>query len=481
MLGIINHLILPDLDCRTLVRNHFCHLLAGRKLHANLKVDYDEDSTSSDDNCIEGEAVLNCFFHVMQPFSQRKSYVKKIKNKSFAAPKGTAYGHVSNIARTKSIEQRQTVTQLYLRDWRENRGEVDAADHLEKEYCKFPKWNWNYACSGEVGVYPSNCPNESFNRHGIKSVAADCSKNASLASFLVHTAPRLLQEDANSRNDACTIEIPRTPSKFAVGITGFLRDGIDVVELGRDEFGNASSWLVNAGHRIGIPIDQRRVRLVLAALDGDKQPFEQELLQQKLHAGPEQIANKMVRATESVCHLQWRQGNIVGDCEDCYKHLGYSCPGAIYLRSKHGLLVSKLELLRKTSANARGDAAKASARGNTRQLYQSGLRTKSTKRRCLTKMLQTFDAYLGTLNHGQLARLVTYLRLFRVEEKGKDPIQDLTTMQLLDSLVSFYDNPTGYRAMILGGKGKATTYAVVKQIASNMKKASMPEKENNKE
>ncbi|CAB9501349.1 hypothetical protein SEMRO_106_G053500.1 [Seminavis robusta] len=185
----------------------------------------------------------------MQAFSKKSSYVKKMKSKSFAAPKGIAYRQVASIGHTKTIDQRRTVTRLYLQYWR-SRGETDAADHIEKEYCSHPRWNWNYACTGEVGVYPSNCPNESFNKHGIKSVAADCSKNASLSAFLVHTAPRLLQEDAHTRGDPCTIEIPRTVSMFAVAASGFLRDGIDIVELGKDAHGNPSSWLVNIGYKM---------------------------------------------------------------------------------------------------------------------------------------------------------------------------------------------------------------------------------------
>ncbi|CAB9528904.1 hypothetical protein SEMRO_2349_G324370.1 [Seminavis robusta] len=388
-------------------------------------------SNDSDDDCIHDEAVLNCYFHVTHAFATKRSYVSKMKNKQFAAPKGTAYRHVSNIASTKTMEQRRVVTDLYLEDWREHRGEAKAADHLENEYCTYPRYNWNYACAGEVGVYPSNCPNESFNRHGIKSIATDCSKNASLAAFLVHIAPRLLEEDSNSRSDPCTIEIPRCASIFAVGVTGFLKEGIDVVKLGEDEYGNASSWLCNLRHKIGVPIDERRIRLVRASLDGDKRPFEKELSSIGL-CFPEQVADSMVKMTST------------------------------------------------TSANARGDVAKASGRGNIRKLYQGGL-PKNTKRRCLSKMIESFDAYLGTMNHQQLTRLFLYLRLFRVDQTGTDPMKGQTTQTLLDTLVSFSDNPTGYRAMLLARPREQTTFGVVKTIATKMHTASVPpEKENNK-
>ncbi|CAB9522217.1 hypothetical protein SEMRO_1279_G258820.1 [Seminavis robusta] len=389
-------------------------------------------SVDSDDDCIQDEAVLNCYFHVVHAFANKRSYVAKMNDKSFAAPKGTAYRHVSNIASTKTIEQRRAVTALYLQDWRENRGEKKAADHLEQEYCLYPKYNWNYACTGEIGVYPSNCPNESFNRHGIKSIAADCSKNASLSAFLVHTAPRLLEEDANTRSDPCTIEIPRTASMFAVAATGFLKEGVDIVQLGVDEYGRPSSWLCNLKHKVGVPIDKRRIRMINAALDGDERPFKTELAAIGLDL-PDCVANAMVRMTNTVCHLQWKQGNIVGDCENCVKHLGYSCPGAIWLRSRHNLLNCSLLTLRKTSANARGDAAKACGRGNTKRMYEGGL-PKTSKRRCLSKMLESFDAYLGTLNHQQMTKLVVYFRLFHNNNNGMDPMKGMTTQCLLDTM-----------------------------------------------
>ncbi|CAB9525843.1 hypothetical protein SEMRO_1736_G294380.1 [Seminavis robusta] len=430
-----------------------------------------EHTGSDDDDCIQGEAVLNCFFHVVHAFAQKKSYVKKIKNKDFGAPKGTAYRHVVNIASTKTVEQRQTITELYLQDWSKNRGEKAAADHLRKEYCCFPKWNWNYACSGEVGVYPSNCPNESFNRHGIKSVATDCSKNATLASFLVHTAPRLLQEDSHNRSDPCTIEIPKTSSVLAVGLTGFLQDGIDVVELGRDEFGHPASWLANIRYKIGVPIDRSRIRLIQASLDGDQGPFTKKLLEQGKSVREDQVADAMIRTTRTVCHLQWKQGNIVGDCEDCIKHLGYSCPGAIFLRSKHGLLHTTLEVLRKSDANSRGDAAKAVARGNNKRMYESGL-CSSKKRRCKSKMIESFDAYLGTLNGQQLMRLVHYLQLLPRNGEQKQ----FESQTLLDILTSFYDNPMQYRCMLLGVGNQNNHYSVVRSIAGKMNQAA---KENN--
>ncbi|CAB9502614.1 hypothetical protein SEMRO_141_G065910.1 [Seminavis robusta] len=445
-----------------------------------------EDTTSvnSDDDCLQGEAVLNCFFHVVQAFAQKKGYAKKIKDKSFAAAKtdgrvdkNTAYSHVCNIAKSKTVEQRQKLTELYLNDWR-LRGEDAAADHFEKEYCHHPRWNWNYYCSGEVGVYPSNCPNESFNRHGIKGICADCPKNASLCSFLVHTATKLLKEDAFSRGDPCTIEIPRSCSVIAVGLCGFLQESVDLVELGTDEQGRPASWLANFRFKIGCPLDSRRLDLVRASLDGDIRPFIKKISDGYFDPPPAQLADDMILATSTVCHLQRKGGNIVGDCEDCVKHLGYSCPGAIYLRSKHNLLDASLETLRKTSANARGAVSKASARGSTRKMYQSGL--SSHKRRCVPKMLETLEAYLESLSRPQMIRLIGYLHLFPYKTTLADWVKEKEVKDLLDVLVSFHDNPTRYRQMQASNllSTSKSSFEVVKKLASNIKEAPVASNEN---
>ncbi|CAB9521365.1 hypothetical protein SEMRO_1188_G250620.1 [Seminavis robusta] len=358
------------------------------------------DDCNSDDGQLHDEAVLNCFFHVVLPFAKKNSYVKKIVNPEFAITRkerpigsmqGTAYSHVRNIAHTKSVEQRRAVTELYLSSWR-SKGECSAADHFQKEYCTYPTYNWNYSCSGECGVYPSNCPNESFNRHGIKSICADNAKNASLTHFLVHTARSLLREDSHCRGDPCTILIPRTCSTLMVAVTGFVREGVDIIEMGRDAFGNPTGWLGNLHHRIGIPLDSARVRLITAAVDGDARPFQRT----SPNATKDLVADAMVSVTSSVCHLQIKDGSIVGDCDDCMKHLGYNCPCACYLRSKFGMLEKELEALRKTNSTSKGYAVKAECRGSTKRMYQSGL-SKGTKRRCLPKMLESFETYLSTL------------------------------------------------------------------------------------
>ncbi|CAB9514093.1 unknown protein [Seminavis robusta] len=217
-------------------------LLMTQDFQYESEEDNEANDCDSDDGQLHDEAVLNCCFHVIQPFAKKNSYYKKLKNRDFAItrkekPKGslqgTAFSHVSNIAKTKSIEQRRTVTELYMNHWRAI-GEHEAAIHFTKEYCVYPRWNWNYCCSDECGVYPSNCPNESFNRHGIKSVCADNAKNASLTHFLVHTARSLLTDDAHGRSDPCTIVIPDTCSPLMVTVTGFVCEGIDVIEMGRD-------------------------------------------------------------------------------------------------------------------------------------------------------------------------------------------------------------------------------------------------------
>ncbi|CAB9523631.1 hypothetical protein SEMRO_1439_G272760.1 [Seminavis robusta] len=381
---------------------------------------HDSDCESDDGQLVE-EAALNCYFHVVQAFAQKKGYYKKIKSRDFAITrrekprgslKGTAFSHVSNIARTKSIEQRRTVTALYMSNWR-TRGEAAAADHFEKEYCVFPRWNWNYSCSGEGGVYPSNCPNESFNRHGIKSICADCAKNASLTHFLVHTARSLLKDDSHSRSDSATIEFPVTCSRLMVSITGFMREGIDIIEMGGvDGSGRATGWLGNIRHKIGIPLDQHRVRLINAALDGDSRPFL------KMHKGASQdtIADAMVSGT----------------------------------------------------------VVKSQARGSTVHMYQSGLAV-GNKRRCLPKMLESFESFLCTLQYQQLVNVVTYLRLSPFGDDISLYVRAKTEEELVNLLVAFYDNTLSYREMLSKG---TTTYSHVRTIVDRIRVAGSG-KENN--
>ncbi|CAB9523733.1 hypothetical protein SEMRO_1450_G273740.1 [Seminavis robusta] len=440
----------------------------------------DHQDAESDDGQLHEEAALNCYFHVVQAFAKKNSYVGKIKDAAFAANRkdqskrtlqGTAYQHVTNISRTKSIEQRRTVTDLYMASWRE-RGEHNAADHFVKEYCQYPKWNWNYSCSGEVGVYPSNCPNESFNRHGIKSVCADNAKNASLTHFLVHTAKSLLREDANTRGDPCTILVPTTCSPLMVSVTGFVREGIDIIEMGIDETGNATGgWLGNLRHRIGIPLDADRVRMITAAIDGDERHFR------RIYSGTtsDVIADAMVSATNTVCHLQWKDGSIVGDCDDCVKHLGYNCPCACYLRSKFGLLEMHLEGLRKTNSTAHGTVVRAPSRGSTKRMYKSGLSSSNAnKRRCLPQMLDTFESYLATLHSAHLANLVRYLCLIPRGVDATTFVKSNTAEDLLEALTEFYDNSIAYRKML---RGSDTSYTQVRNIVSRIRMA-IPPKEN---
>ncbi|CAB9508171.1 hypothetical protein SEMRO_336_G120320.1 [Seminavis robusta] len=440
---------------------------------------HDDSDDDSDDGQLHQEAVLNCYFHVMQAIGKKTGYAKKIVDPSFAANrkdkphgsmKGTAYWHITGIAMTKTIEQRRVVTDLYMTNWRE-RGEDAAAEHFEKEYCRYPTWNWNYSCSGECGVYPSNCPNESFNRHGIKGVCADCPKNASLPAFLIYTAPRLLRDDAIERSDPCTIEFPKTCSHLMVTITAFLREGMDIIELGCHSTGKPSGWIGNLRHKIGTPLDRRRIRLIQAAMDGDVRPF-QKVHPRGVQVSNEELADSMVSATRSVCHLQWKDGTIVGDCEDCFKHLGYNCPCATYLRSKYDLLLSTLQVQRKTSANSRGTAAKVAARGDTARMYQSGPSRKGGKRRCLPAMLDLVEDYIGTLNHQQLGSAIQYLYLC---PRGRDMnhlVKTSSESELRERLIAFHDNTSRYRQMLLGtSNGNPSAYEHVRALVGRIEKA----------
>lgn len=141
------------------------------------------------------EAALNCCFHVMQNFSDRKSFVGDFVDKSHCDTKngGEAHKHVQLIHCCETVEMRLAVTLLVLRHWRDAWGKELAAKKFEEQCYSFPFWNWSYSSTNEVGVLPSNCPNESLN----KLLKTGTMKNVSLPRSLVQTMPALLQEDAN--------------------------------------------------------------------------------------------------------------------------------------------------------------------------------------------------------------------------------------------------------------------------------------------
>ncbi|CAB9523363.1 hypothetical protein SEMRO_1408_G270100.1 [Seminavis robusta] len=246
------------------------------KWHSVLQ---DDASVGSDGTIDPYESVLNCAFHALQPFAKRDSYVGRFKDKKFAAAQDkvddihkSAYAQVKYIMDSKTKEQHLAIKELVLGHWSDERGESSAAALFDKSYGQSPFWNINYNCTGEAGVYPTNCPSETFNRHAVKHREADRAKNVCLSTFLVHSAPSLLHDGALLRCDPCTIEIPRNCSSTTVSVTSFMQEGIDIVPRGVD------GWLCNLRHRIGVPITVDTILKMNRSLSGDTTSFTGPLL-----------------------------------------------------------------------------------------------------------------------------------------------------------------------------------------------------------
>jgi hypothetical protein len=113
------------------------------------------------------------------------------------------------------------------------------------------------------------------------------------------------------------------------------------------------------------------------------------------------VAKNMVDTTQFVCCLRrGDDGNIVGDCKNCYKQLGYHCVGASYLRNKFGLLDLSLETRRKSPRNAHnGVRSLAAAKGTGKHVYKSGLTKSGSKPRGTPLMSTCPNDYLKEQFH----------------------------------------------------------------------------------
>ena len=84
-------------------------------------------------------------------------------------------------------------------------------------------------------------------------------------------------------------------------------------------------------------------------------------------------SKRMAEVTKTTCQITKDiDGHWIGDCENCFKRLGYSCPGANWVRSKHGQLQEKLSHRQMVPANSAGNPLKRGNRGNKSKLYRRG-------------------------------------------------------------------------------------------------------------
>lgn len=389
----------------------------------------------------EPDSAMNCHFHAKQCFTKSNTgYVGLFDDRELAKSEegSIAYEQVDLIHHCKTFDQRQVVMGLVLRHWREVLNEPKAADRFEKEYCRYPYWNWNYACSGEVGVYPSNCPNESLNALLKQLVQL----NVALPRLLVESLPDLLREDANLRCDPCSIQFPDECSLNCVALSGFFTDNVDLIPV-TDNTGNVMGYLGNRGKMIGLPITREWYDSMLAAMRGDAGHFTGKLFNDNT---PGAIAARIVHATKYLCYLTFKNGNVVGDCDNCYKHLGWDCPAASLLRDRYGKFDPSITDLRKVPIREGGASYTMANKGNTQRMYTGGLSKDGRRPRQLKPMTSDFKTFLGTLKHETLVSIAIHLRVFpKKTDNDQRSVKQMRSSDILSELICFYDNTTLYR------------------------------------
>lgn len=389
---------------------------------------------------VRPDAALNCHFHLMQNFVKKHSgFASLFDDPSLSDSKNgsIAYKQIQLIHRSKTLEQRKIAVKLLLQHWRNELGEQKAAARFEKEYCTYPYWNWNYACTGQPGVYPTNCPNESLN-HLLKETVQ---LNVALPRLLVESLPNLLREDANLRFDPCKIQYPKNCSSQCLAVSGFMREGIDIVPLTAQN-GAIIAYACNLRFMIGTPIIKERIDNMHHALMGRIDPFCGSEFDDNT---PGAILKRYVGATEFLCCVTINEdGDIIGDCENCYKHLGWDCPAATYIRNKHGKLSCSLETQRKVPLNAKGKSYVMSRKGNTQLMYTGGLSQDGRRPRQCKPMSSDFKTYLSTLPHETLAAVIIQLGVATHGQTEKS-VKKWPTSTILHCLNDYYDNPRDYR------------------------------------
>ncbi|CAB9530286.1 hypothetical protein SEMRO_2818_G337830.1 [Seminavis robusta] len=277
--------------------------------------------------------------------------------------------------------------------------------------------------------------------HGIKKGAQfQIRANVSTEGYVIETLPKMLSNCESGARDPCTMEYPRDVSRLMVAVTAFFDPAVDLFECSTADEG--IYWLANIGRMIGVPLTRTRRKDRQMALEGNTIHFigtEDPTTNFPWYA---KTAKRLVNATRFLCCLVRKDGNIVGDCIDCWKHCGYGCPGAAYLRSKYSLLDGSLVNKRKVKSNSRGMKAKAIARGSKHEMYISGRATVLGKRRKAPEMLKSDKDFLLSLSYPMLRETTNYLGLLcDCTENGK-----ASQSKMISVLVEeFYDDPVAYR------------------------------------
>ena len=199
---------------------------------------------------------------------------------------------------------------------------------------------------------------------------------------------------------------------------------------------------------IGFPFTEKQSQDINSALAGDDTPFT-DLYCVEADENLAAVAKKMVSVTRDTCYLRRRyDGDIIGDCEDCHKRLGYNCPAAAYLRSKFGLFHVTLEDRRMVPCNTRNRSYKAQARGHRFGMYLGGLLKDGRVARKTPKMLEDDEEYLATLSLEQKMAAIEYLGLTLPSSHPKTAKRMTRSAEdklCLQELVSFLYGTIKYR------------------------------------
>jgi hypothetical protein len=192
-------------------------------------------------------------------------------------------------------------------------------------------------------------PNERQNKQMKCSLMDLIVKNGLLATFLSFNGPQMLELDALLQVDSCEIEIPKTCSTTMNAICGFLRPGVDFrgVYSSTEPFWNGV--LYKRGWNVGIPLTDEQIERIFSSYSGDKTPFTTSSNKESLW----DVGARMMSETNGVCFIKKNQDNIwIGNCNDCYLHLGYNCKGCLIMIEKSNYFSPSLEQLRKSIANS---------------------------------------------------------------------------------------------------------------------------------
>ena len=423
-------------------------------------------------------AATLCWYHVGSHVVKKDSFVARFKDKSYSrmqpvkkfgrkdmnqSPNGKLYSHLCLIHGCKTHAQQKTVMNLIWKHWVQERKEVSAADLFNKSYGESPFLNWNYNFTGEVGVCPSNCPNESYNHHCVKPKENGSILNVSLPVYLSEKMPAMLADEALLRSDPCTIEIPSTCHNLCFVVSLFYKEGRDVLATDFDDEGQEKEWMIALGGFIGRQITHDHKHLVICSEEGLSAPFERLLKEKRgtfIHAD---VAKAMVSITQTFCHVRIRNcdGKIVGDCQECVKHLGFRCPAVNFIRSKLGQLDGGPNVLQNGhSVILNSNGKLRHKQKNTTNMYEGGLCSKGEKKDPLT-FKQDGHQFLSTLNKEQALEACAYLKLANwCWVKENQDVSNIDRDQCVELLQEFYE----IGAKVRQKKGNGTVVVKIEKV-----------------